>query len=109
MILIGENGTGKTSLLDLVAGVLEPEKGTIKINNISSKNLNSNKRDMYTYLSNKDALKENLTIEENLMIWSKISTNKFIETESKNVLDYFGLGNLRKNLVGNLSQGQRKR
>ena len=109
MILIGENGAGKTSLLDLVAGVLEPEKGTIKINNISSKNLNSNKRDMYTYLSNKDALKENLTIEENLMIWSKISSNKFIETESKNVLDYFGLRNLGKNLVGNLSQGQRKK
>ena len=43
------------------------------------------------------------------MIWSKISTNKFIEAESKNVLDYFGLGNLRKNLVGNLSSGTKKK
>ena len=33
MILIGNNGVGKTSLFDLIVGVLEPDKGYVKIKN----------------------------------------------------------------------------
>ncbi len=109
MILIGENGSGKTSLLDLVAGILEPQKGTIKIDKLPCKDLHSNKRDIFTYLSNKDALKENLTVEENLIMWSRISSRNFSEPKLTKVFDFFQLKEIRKNLVGNLSQGQRKK
>ena len=39
MILIGNNCVGKTSLFDLIVGVLEPDKGYVKIKNTPIKNL----------------------------------------------------------------------
>ena len=109
MILIGDNGVGKTSLLDLISGILQPEKGYIKINNVLSEDLNSSKRQLFTYLPHKDALKENLTIEENLKIWSKISSSDNDRGKFDNIFSYFQLDNIKKNLVGKLSQGQRKK
>ena len=109
MILIGDNGVGKTSLLDLISGILQPEKGYIKINNVLCEDLNSSKRQLFTYLPHKDALKENLTIEENLEIWSKISSSNNDKSKFDNIFSYFQLNTIKKNLVGNLSQGQRKK
>jgi heme exporter protein A len=109
MILIGDNGTGKTSLLDLVAGVIKPESGSIKINNLFLSQVGSNKRKFFTYLPHKDSLKDNLTIEENIMNWTNISGNKFEDQNFCKLLKYFNLLEIKDVLVSNLSQGQRKK
>lgn len=109
MILIGGNGAGKTSLFDLVVGVLEPMKGIIKIDKTPVMDLDSKKRITFTYLGHKDCLKENLTIEENIMNWVKISGKKFEKPKIEKILKYFGLQDIKNSLVGNLSQGQRKK
>ena len=60
MILIGSNGIGKTTLFELIVGILEPQKDIIKINNqLIQKCLK--KRKNFTYLP-QDGLKDNLTI-----------------------------------------------
>ena len=45
IILIGDNGVGKSSLLDIAAGILRPEKGTIKINKKPLNELGSDKKE----------------------------------------------------------------
>ena len=80
-----------------------------KINKCEGMYLYSDKRKIFTYLPHKDALKENLTIEENLKIWSSISFEKFSYKKLQSIFDYFHLKNIKQNLVGNLSQGQRKK
>ncbi len=54
--LIAENGTGKTSMLNIIAGMDTPDSGQI----------NSRKGLKIAYLSQKDDLDENLTIEETI-------------------------------------------
>ena len=73
MILIGKNGVGKSSLFDLIVGILEPPSGIIKINNIPITDHYSNKRFLFTYLPHKDSLKDNLSVKENLEIWINLS------------------------------------
>ena len=108
IILIGENGVGKSSLFDLSTGILKPEKGVIKINEISINEIDK-KKDLFTYLPHKDSLKDYLTVEENLINWLGLIDIKIRKEELLNSLKFFKLNNLRNNLIGNLSQGQRKK
>lgn len=109
IILIGENGVGKSSLFDLSVGILKPEKGVIKINEIPINEIDQKKKDLFTYLPHKDSLKDYLTVEENLFNWLELIDIKIRKEKLLNSLKFFKLNNLKNNLIGNLSQGQRKK
>ena len=109
IILIGENGVGKSSLFDLSVGILKPEKGVIKINEISINEIDKKKKDLFTYLPHKDSLKDYLTVEENLINWLELIDIKIRKEKLLKSLKFFKLDNLKNNLIGNLSQGQRKK
>ena len=109
IILIGENGVGKSSLFDLSVGILKPEKGVIKINEIPINEIDQKKKDLFTYLPHKDSLKDYLTVEENLINWLELVDIKIRKEKLLNSLKFFKLNNLKNNLIGNLSQGQRKK
>ena len=109
IILIGENGVGKSSLFDLSVGILKPEKGVIKINEIPINEIDQKKKDLFTYLPHKDSLKDYLTVEENLLNWLELIDIKIQKEKLLNSLKFFKLNNLKNNLIGNLSQGQRKK
>ena len=72
--LIGRNGSGKTSLLEMIIGLLKPESGAIKINSINIEEIGERKRDQFIYIPYEDALKEDLTISENLQIWANLAS-----------------------------------
>ena len=109
MILIGSNGIGKTTLFELIVGILEPQKGIIKINNQLIQKMFEKKRKNFTYLPHKDGLKDNLTIIENIENWNYLSASKYDFVKLKSSLDYFDLFKIKDENVGNLSQGQRKK
>ncbi|MFL2660905.1 MAG: heme ABC exporter ATP-binding protein CcmA [Alphaproteobacteria bacterium] len=109
MILIGNNGVGKTSLFELIVGVLEPDNGYVKINNIPNKNLEEKKKFVFTYLPHKDSLKSNLTVFENLRNWINISGLAYDQDSMNKILNYFDLYGIRDFLLEKLSQGQKKK
>ena len=108
LILIGNNGVGKTSLFDLIVGILEPDHGYVKINNIPIKNIEVKKKFLFTYLPHKDSLKNNLTVFENLFNWINISGLKYDQSSMEKILKYFDLFEIKDFLVEKLSQGQKK-
>ena len=107
--LIGRNGSGKTSLLEMIVGLLKPESGTIKINNICIEEVGKRKRDQFVYIPHEDALKEDLTIYENLQIWADLASENLSKELFERSLDYFSLSKIKHVLVGKLSQGQKKK
>ena len=107
--LIGRNGSGKTSLLEMIVGLLKPESGTIKINSINIEEIGERKRDQFIYIPHEDALKEDLTIYENLQIWASIASVNLSKELFEKSLDYFSLSEIKHVLVGKLSQGQKKK
>ena len=109
MILIGNNGVGKTTLFDLIIGILQPSNGEIKIHNKATFELFKQKREFFTYIPHKDALKDNLTVMENIENWLHLSNNNFSKEEVINNLKYFDLSLITNIKVGRLSHGQKKK
>jgi heme exporter protein A len=66
LAVVGPNGSGKTSLLRLIAGVLAPAGGSIALEGGESELTLS---EQSHYLGHRDALKPALSVLENLTFW----------------------------------------
>ena len=94
----GPNGSGKTSLLRQLAGLLPVDKGDISFP--AEKSL--------LYIGHKLALKEQLTANENLAWLTALSTPS-TEQQRYSALAKVGLRGFEETLVAHLSAGQKRR
>ncbi|HCI02071.1 MAG TPA: heme ABC transporter ATP-binding protein CcmA [Oceanospirillaceae bacterium] len=94
----GPNGSGKTSLLRQLAGLLPVDKGDISFPTEKS----------LLYIGHKLALKEQLTANENLAWLSALSTPS-TEQQRYSALAKVGLRGFEETLVAHLSAGQKRR
>lgn len=120
--VIGSNGAGKTTMLNVIAGVYPPERGgEIIINNRNVTNLSEYKRAYYVgrvYQDPQTGTAANMTIEENMALAMlrgqsrglSLATNRKYHEQFCQALEPLGLG-LENRLdvpVGVLSGGQRQ-
>jgi heme exporter protein A len=94
----GPNGSGKTSLLRQLAGLLPVDKGDISFPTEKS----------LLYIGHKLALKEQLTANENLAWLTALSTPS-TEQQRYSALAKVGLRGFEETLVAHLSAGQKRR
>jgi heme exporter protein A len=66
LAVVGPNGSGKTSLLRLIAGLLEPSGGSITLEGGEGE---LTLAEQSHYLGHRDALKPALSVSENLKFW----------------------------------------
>ncbi|MCA1430922.1 MULTISPECIES: heme ABC exporter ATP-binding protein CcmA [unclassified Bradyrhizobium] len=102
--VVGRNGSGKTSLLRLIAGLLVPAGGTIALEGDHSE---LTLAEQCHYLGHRDALKPALSVAENLTFWADfLGGERFDAVES---LAKVGLDHAIHLPAGFLSAGQRRR
>jgi heme exporter protein A len=101
-LLKGPNGSGKTSLLRLIAGLAEPAAGTLTLEGASGDLTPGQRAHLVQHL---DAVKAALTVEENLAFWSDFLGGGDVEA----ALAAFALERLRATPAAYLSAGQRRR
>ena len=109
ILLEGENGVGKTSLLNMISGLINPDEGLIKICSKSIIELGNQKKKIFTYIPDKNCLKENLSVNENLKSWLKLSNLKVNDNSYQKALNTFSLNSIQETLVKSLSHGQKKK
>jgi heme exporter protein A len=103
IIVRGSNGSGKTSLLRSVAGLLKPVSGKISFFNETGE-----KTDYLhecNYSGHKLAIKNELTVQENITFWGRYYKKEI----NKDLLIKFKLDSLSDISVGLLSYGQMKK
>lgn len=109
LILRGANGSGKTSLLRILAGLTLPDRGTVLWNGERMKALSATWRDAVLYLGHTNALKDDFSAEENLV--DALSIDAMVVTPAAQLvaLEKVGLMECRHVLARRLSQGQKRR
>ncbi len=102
----GQNGSGKTSLLKIIAGLNTPELGSIEFDQNQS---NSETYQIETlYLGHYAALSSELSCIENLEYLTKLNT-EILSPNFHDALKEIGLENYEHEPAGNLSAGQKRR
>jgi len=103
----GPNGSGKTSLLRILCGLLTPQSGEVRWHGAPIQRLREEYARHIVYLGHAPAVKDELTAEENLAIACRLAGLMAAANSIREALARFGLSGSA--LVKKLSQGQRRR
>ena len=104
----GENGSGKSSLLQICSGLAEPSDGAVLWNDGNIRKYRYDFQKNMLYLGHKNAIKESLTVKENMEIIFTLAGMEKKEEFSK-ILKIIGLPNITNLFARNLSAGQQRR
>ena len=106
--LRGSNGSGKTSLLRVIAGLSRPDGGQLTWNGEALKQ-SQEYRERLVYMGHANALKDDLTAMEALRFLTTVHGRPCPQDRMEAALRRMGVFHRRKLPVRMLSQGQRRR
>jgi phospholipid/cholesterol/gamma-HCH transport system ATP-binding protein len=116
LVILGKSGCGKSVLLKMIIGLMEPDSGTILVDGSDVSALRyeglRNLRLKFGFLFQGAALFDSLTVGENIALaLSRHGTFKKDEVRRKvrRSLELVGLGHIERAMPANLSGGMKKR
>ena len=98
LAVIGPNGAGKTTLLSILAGVRQPDTGSV-----------SRSPAQIGWVPQQAALYRRLTVVENLRLFARLEGLADVDSAVEEMLDQTALGERRDDQVGTLSGGNQQR
>ncbi|HEY4688227.1 MAG TPA: ABC transporter ATP-binding protein [Anaerolineae bacterium] len=108
---LGPNGSGKTTTIRLLLGLIQPSEGDAQVLGYDIRTQTEAIRARVGYMSQKFALYEELTLRENLDFYTGVYGIRNTEqgARMREVIDLLGLSGHEDNRAGELSGGWRQR
>jgi len=111
--LLGPNGAGKTTCFYMIVGLVKPNEGAVYLDDLNITKLPMYKRAQLGlgYLAQEASVFRKMTVEDNLLSVLEMTklSKKEQQEKCESLLDEFGLQQVRKNMGGLLSGGERRR
>lgn len=108
---LGPNGSGKTTAIRMMCGLLQPSAGKIRVLGMRIPEQTEAVRLQVGYMTQRFSMYGDLTVEQNLLFIGKIMgvTGRKLKNRVQELNTQFNLSSFSKNLAGSLSGGQKRR
>ena len=106
---LGPNGSGKTTTIRMICGLLTPDSGTGSVLGYDVLTQSREIKREVGYMTQRFSFYEDLTIEENLQFVARLYELKPVAAHVDRTLEQLGLTSRRKQLSGTLSGGWKQR
>ena len=107
--LLGPNGSGKTTTIGMLLGLLKPSTGEIKINKMNFENNRIDILSKINFISPYIELPKKLTVKQNLTVYGKLYNIKNVKERIEFLTEKLRLKDLLNRVTGELSSGQKNR
>ncbi|HMA40701.1 MAG TPA: ABC transporter ATP-binding protein [Gemmatimonadales bacterium] len=109
--LLGPNGSGKTTTIRMLCGLLDPSEGTASVAGIDIRTAPERVKMQIGYMSQRFGLYEDLTVAENLEFYGGIYglRGRARAERTAEVVRFLGIGGRLEQLAGQLSGGWKQR
>ncbi|MEO9475015.1 MAG: ATP-binding cassette domain-containing protein [Cyclobacteriaceae bacterium] len=113
-LILGNSGSGKTTFLHLLSGLLKPTSGTVKFDDTDITELKSGELDVFRgkhvgLVFQKPHLISALSVSDNLRLATFLGRKSEQDARIEELLDSLGLDGLGKRRISEISQGQAQR
>ncbi len=107
--LLGPNGSGKTTTIGMLLGLLKPTSGEILINGQKLEGNRIEILEQINFISPYIELPKKLTVKQNLTVYGKLYKINKINERIEFLSEKLRLGGLLNSITGELSSGQKNR
>ncbi len=107
--LLGPNGSGKTTTIGMLLGLLKPTSGEILINGQKLEGNRIEILEQINFISPYIELPKKLTVKQNLTVYGKLYKINNINERIEFLSEKLRLGELLNSITGELSSGQKNR
>lgn len=113
-LILGKSGCGKTTLLNLLSGLLKPQEGEVVINDTVVSSLSGAKLDHFRgqnigFVFQTPHFFNALSVQENLMFTQKMAGKPVDKGDIRMILDELSIGAKLKSKINELSVGEKQR
>ena len=114
ILVLGESGVGKTTLLHILAGILKPTEGEVLVNDASLYKLSGNKLDKFRgqnigLVFQKPHFVQSISAEENLLLSQKMAGQSSDKSKIESLLSSLNIDHRAGAKPHTMSQGEQQR
>src|SRR5207237_6488039 len=108
--LLGPNGAGKTTTLRMLAGLIDPSSGDVRVDGeVMSRTAAPRLRGRIGFLTEAPGLWDRLTVERNLLVYARLQGVANPARAVDEALDLFDIASRKKDRAAQLSKGLKQR
>lgn len=105
--LVGHNGSGKTTFMKMVAGLLEPSEGSVTVEGHPAGSIEA--RQALSYLGDQPVFYDDLTVDEHLEYVAKLHGNDEWQDDAELLLDTLGIAHRAADVPTTFSRGLKQK